>query len=225
MEITPLSPQEIEKLRNETRGTVKVIHFNNAGASLPPDVVVETVVNYLNEEALYGGYETEYKYKNQLEDAYLQVARLVNADKDEIAILENASTAWAIAFNGISFKKGDVVITSEMEYVTNLIGFLNAQKTHGIAFKVIPNDEYGNFSIAALEDAISPQTKLIAITQIPSTAGGMIPIIEIGKIARKHKILYLVDACQSAGQIPIDVKEIDCDMLSVYRPKISLQVN
>lgn len=215
METTPLSRQEVQQLRAETKGTTQKIHFNNAGASLPPDVVVETVVNYLNEEAIYGGYETEYKYKDQLEDTYAQIARLINADKDEIAIAENASMAWHLAFNGIDFKAGDVVITSEMEYVTNLIGFLNAQKTYGIELRVIPNDEHGNFSLTALEDAISPKTRLIAITQIPSTAGGMIPIVEIGKIARRHNILYLVDACQSAGQAPLDVKEIGCDMLSV----------
>ena len=102
-----------------------------------------------------------------------------------------------------------------MEYVTNLIGFSHARKTKGIEVKVIPNDEQGNFSLPALEEAISPQTKLIAVTHIPSTAGGMIPIVEIGKIARKHHILYLVDACQSAGHVPVDVKEIGCDMLSV----------
>jgi len=215
MEIIPLSPQEVQQLRAETKGTAQKIHFNNAGASLPPDVVVETIVNYLNEEAICGGYETEYKYKQELEDTYTQIARLINADKDEIAIAENASIAWHLAFNGIDFKKGDVVITSEMEYVTNLIGFLNAQKNNGIELRVIPNDEQGNFSLSALEKAISPQTKLIAITQIPSTAGAMIPVVEIGKIARRHNILYLVDACQSAGQVPIDVKEIDCDMLSV----------
>lgn len=214
-EIRALSEQEIKQFRAETKGTTERIHFNNAGASLPPDVVVETVINYLNEEATYGGYEVEHKYKEQIENTYDLIAKLINADRDEIAIVENASTAWGIAFNGIDFKKGDEVIVSEMEYVTNLIGFLHAQKNHGIAFKVVPNDEHGNFSLSALENAISPQTKLIAVTHIPSTAGGMIPIVEIGKIARKHHILYLVDACQSAGQIPIDVKEIDCDMLSV----------
>jgi selenocysteine lyase/cysteine desulfurase len=215
IEITPLSEQEVHQLRTETKGTAGRIHFNNAGSSLPPDVVVETVINYLNEEATYGGYETEYKYKEQLENTYTLIARLINAEKDEVAIVENASTAWCMAFNGIDFKKGDVVITSEMEYVTNLIGFLNAKKTHGIEFKVIPNDQRGNFSLEALEEAISPRTKLIAVTQIPSTAGGMIPVVEIGRIARKHNILYLVDACQSAGQVPVDVKEIGCDMLAV----------
>jgi cysteine desulfurase/selenocysteine lyase len=215
MEIKALSEQKIQQLRAETKGTAERIHFNNAGASLPPDVVVETVINYLNEEAVYGGYETEYKYREQIENIYGLIARLINAGKDEVAIVENASTAWGLAFNGIDFKKGDVVITSEMEYVTNIIGFLNLKKTRGIEIKVIPNDEHGNFSVAALEDAITPQTKLIAITHIPSTAGGMTPIVAIGTIARKYGILYLVDACQSAGHVPVDVKEIGCDMLAV----------
>ena len=215
MERNVLSKQEIQQLRAETRGTAERIHFNNAGASLPPDVVVDTMINYLQEEAIYGGYETEYKYKEQLENTYALIARLINADKEEVAIVENASTAWGLAFYGIDFKKGDEVITSEMEYVTNLISFLNAQKTQGITITVIPNNAQGNFSLPALEAAISPQTKLIAMTHIPSTAGGMIPIVEIGKIARRHHILYLVDACQTVGQAPIDVKEIDCDMLAV----------
>jgi len=212
---TALNAQEIQQLRTETKGTSERIHFNNAGASLPPDMVVETVINYLNEEAVYGGYETEYKYREELENTYTLIAKLINANKDEVAIVENASTAWGLAFNGISFEKGDVIITSEMEYVTNLMGFLNAKKSYGIEIKVIPNDEHGNFLLSTLEETISHQTKLIAITHIPSTSGSMIPIIEIGKIACRHNILYLVDACQSAGQLPIDVREIDCDILAI----------
>ncbi|WP_183576337.1 aminotransferase class V-fold PLP-dependent enzyme [Mucilaginibacter sp. X5P1] len=215
MGIIPFSEQEIQQFRAETKGTAERLHFNNAGSSLPPDVVLGTVVNYLTEEATYGGYEIEYKYNAELNNTYALIARLINADTNEIAIVENASTAWWLAFNGIEFKAGDEIVTSEMEYVTNLISFIHAQKTYGIEIKVIPNDEQGNFSIVALEEAISRQTKLIAITHIASSTGGMMPIIEIGKIARKHGILYLVDACQSAGQVPVDVQEIDCDMLSV----------
>ncbi|WP_295794311.1 aminotransferase class V-fold PLP-dependent enzyme [Mucilaginibacter sp.] len=215
MDTTVISNQERNQLRQDTAGTANVIHFNNAGASLPPDVVVDTVVDYLKEEALAGGYETEYKYREQLANTYALIAKLINAEPEEIAVVENASTAWCIGFNGIDFKAGDEVITSEMEYVTNIIGFLNAEKNSGIKIKLIPNDENGNFSLAELENAISPKTKLIAITHIASTTGGMIPIVEIGKIARKHNVLYLVDACQSAGQVPVDVKEIGCDMLSV----------
>lgn len=215
METSRLTEQEIQQFRAETKGTTHRIHFNNAGASLPPDVVVQTMTDYLNEEALYGGYETEAKYHAQLNNVHTLIARLINANADEVAIAENASTAWGIAFNGLDFKKDDVIITSEMEYVTNLIGFLNIKKRHGVEVKVIPNDENGNFSLQALEEAITPQTKLIAVTEIASTSGCMVPIVEIGKIARKNNVLYLVDACQSAGHVPIDVKEIGCDMLSV----------
>jgi cysteine desulfurase/selenocysteine lyase len=215
VDTTALSQHEIRQLRAETTGTTGRIHFNNAGSSLPPDVVVDTVVNYLKEEAIFGGYETEEKYKTELEHTYDLIARLINANRDEIAVVENASIAWGLAFNGISFKEGDVVLTSEMEYVTNLIGFLNIHQTKGVEIKVIPNDDKGNFSLAEMERAITPQTKLVAITHVPSTAGGVLPIVEIGKIAKKHHILYMVDACQSAGQMPLDVKEINCDMLSV----------
>ena len=215
MNAATISEQELSQLRQETAGTANIIHFNNAGASLPPDVVVDTVVDYLKEEALAGGYETEYKYREQLADTYTLIAKLINTEPGEIAIVENASTAWCIAFNGIDFKAGDEVITCEMEYVTNIIGFLNAEQNIGIKIKLIPNDENGNISLTELENAISPKTKLIAVTHIASTTGGMMPIIEIGKIARRQNILYLVDACQSAGQVPVDVKEIGCDMLSV----------
>jgi cysteine desulfurase/selenocysteine lyase len=210
-----LSEQEVQQLRAETRGTAKTIHFNNAGSSLPPDVVVDTVIDYLYEEAQSGGYETEYTYREELENTYSLIARLINARKDEIAVVENASIGWWLAFNGIDFKPGDEIITCEMEYVTNLIGLLHAQKTYGVEFKVIPNDEQGNFQLEAFEAAIGPKTKLIAVTHIPSTAGNMIPVVEIGKIARKHNILYLLDACQSAGHVPLDVQEIGCDMLAV----------
>jgi selenocysteine lyase/cysteine desulfurase len=215
MTIPAFTPAELQQLKAETKGTAQVAHFNNAGSSLPPNVVVDAVVDYLKEEAIYGGYETEAKYQQQLENTYTSIARLINADKDEIALVENASVAWGMAFNGIHFKAGDEIITSEMEYVTNFIGFLNVQKKQGVKIRIIPNDEQGNFSLAALEDAIGPQTRLIAITHIPSTAGNILPIAAIGKIARKHSVLYLVDACQSAGQLPLDVKEINCDMLSV----------
>jgi len=215
MAIIPLSEQEIQQFRAETKGTAKRMHFNNAGSSLPPDVVLDTVINYLTEEASYGGYETEYKYNAELNNTYALIARLINADVNEIAVVENASTAWWLAFNGIDFKAGDEIITSEMEYVTNLISFTHTKKTYGVKIKVIPNDEHGNFSLSELEAAISPQTKLIAITHIASSTGGVMPVVKIGKIARKHGVLYLVDACQSAGQVPVDVREIDCDMLSV----------
>ena len=202
-------------MRAATRGTTEYIHFNNAGASLPPDSTLETIISYLKEEALKGGYETEANYAAELNNVYTLIGKLINAQPGEIALVENASTGWHIAFNGIGFEAGDEVITSEMEYVTNHIGFLNVRKTHPIRVTVVPNDADGNFDLHALQNAINPKTKLIAITHVPSTAGNILPVEEIGRIARRHNILDLVDACQSVGQLPLDVEAIGCDLLAV----------
>ena len=210
-----MQPHEIEALRAATRGTSENIHFNNAGSSLPADNTVDTVIRYLQEEALKGGYETEVRYSAELDHVYTLIAKLVNAQQNEIALVENASTAWHLAFNGIDFQPGDEVITSEMEYVTNHLGFLNLKKTRDIRIKIIPNDAEGNFDLQALEKAISPKTRLIAITHVPSAAGNILPVADIGQIARRHNILYLVDACQSVGQLSLDVEAIGCDMLAV----------
>lgn len=215
MEVKPFTEAEIQAFRAETTGTAERIHLGNAGASLPPDIVVNTMVDFLREEALYGGYETEAKYRARLDHTHTLIAQLIHAHPDEIALVENASAAWDIAFNGLHFQQGDEVITSEMEYVSNVLGLLNAQKLYGIVIKMIPNDAEGNFPINALEAAITARTKLIAITHVPSTAGNVLPAAAIGEVARKHNIVYLLDACQSVGQMPVDVQAIGCDMLAV----------
>ena len=207
------STAEIQQIRTDTTGTASRIHFNNAGSSLPPDIVVQTVTNYLQQEALEGGYEMENNHREELANVYNLIARLINATPGEIAITENASAAWGMAFNGIEFSEGDVILASEYEYVTNILGLL-AVRNKRVEVRVIPNNEKGDFSISALEETISPKTKLIAVTHISSSAGGILPVAEIGRIARKHNILYLVDACQSIGQLPVDVREINCDIMS-----------
>lgn len=214
MTLHPISEPELLQYRKDTPGAALKVHFNNAGASLPAEVMLKTVISYLEEEATYGGYEVEAKYTAELENVYALVAKLINAHVDEVSVAENASMAWSVAFNGIGFQPGDVILTTELEYSTNLLSFLHAQKTKGVEFKVIPNDAEGNVDLAALEQAVTPAVKLIAVTHIASATGSMAPVEEIGKIARRYHILYMVDACQSAGQVPIDVQKWNCDILS-----------
>lgn len=213
MDQTIITTAELLRFRNDTPGVQHRLHFNNAGASLPTTTVLQTVISYLQEEALYGGYETEAKYQPALQAVYQHIAQLIHAGEDEVAIVENASTAWGLAFQGIAFEDGDEVITSEMEYVTNMLGILQHQHKKRIHFRVIPNDAQGQFDLQALEAAITPRTKLIAITHVASSSGAVMPVEAIGKIARLHNIFFLVDACQSVGQLPIDVVAMGCDML------------
>jgi selenocysteine lyase/cysteine desulfurase len=206
---------DIEQLRKETPGTAQLIHFNNAGASLPTTSTLDAVIGYLQHEAILGGYEAEAQYQKEIDHTYSLIAQLINAQPDEIALVENASQAWCTAFHGIGLQPGDEVLISEFEYVTNMIGYLYGKQHYGISLTIIPNDENGNFSIARLQEAISSRTKLIAVTHIASATGGVLPVEEIGTIAVEHGILYLVDACQSVGQIPVDVERIKCDFLAV----------
>lgn len=209
-----LTDNDIARFRSETAGVKNVIHLNNAGSSLPPDVVRESVLDYLQEEMTFGGYEVHAKYFEEIEGVYSSIARLLNASADEIAVLENATVAWTAAFQAISFKSGDEIITCQADYSSNYLAYLHLQKKLEVVVKVVPNDEYGQVDVAALDGLITDATRLISMVHIPTNSGLVSPVETIGKIARKHNILYLVDACQSAGQIPLDVEQIGCDMLS-----------
>lgn len=208
----------IEKLRSETPGCATVAHFNNAGSALMPQAVIEAQQNYLDYEINHGGYEAAAHFQEQSEETYKNVAKLINATPEEIALLESATTAWVKAFFSLSFQSGDRILTAKAEYATNYINYLHLAKSKQIKIEVIPNDEHGQISIAALEKLLEEDQdktiKLISITHIPTNGGLVNPAEEVGKLAKKHDVLYLLDACQSVGQMPVDVQKIGCDMLS-----------
>jgi len=207
------------KIYADTPGKKNVIHFNNAGASLMTQVVLDTQKDYLDLEASIGGYEALAKSQEKIENVYKSVAKLINANADEIAIVENATVGWAMAFYAIDFKPGDRILTVEAEYVSNFIAYLHMAKETGVSIEVIPSGEDGKLQIDILEQMIDENVKLISATHVPTNSGLVNAVAEIGKVAKKHNILFLLDACQSAGQMPLDVEELGCDMLSATSRK------
>ena len=205
---------DIARLRADTPACKKLIHFNNAGASLMPKPVYQAVLDHLALEQSIGGYEAAANAKPELEDFYDAFAAMLHCDRAEIAYVENATRAWDMAFYSLPLKKGDRILTAEAEYVSNFLGFLHQAERRGLAIDVVPNDASGQLDLAAMERMIKRTTKLIAITHIPTQSGLVNPVEDVGAIARRHGITYLLDACQSAGQMPLDVKKIGCDLLS-----------
>ncbi|HET8845339.1 MAG TPA: aminotransferase class V-fold PLP-dependent enzyme, partial [Ktedonobacteraceae bacterium] len=205
---------DLQRARQETPGIAHVLHFNNAGSALPPQPVLDATIAYLQREAQIGGYEIAKEAHEALENAHQAAARLIGASREEIALAESADSAWNRAFYSIPFKPGDRVLTAKAEYHSNYIIYLQAQKRLGITIEVVPNDEHGQLDVAALRQMIDKRVRLISITHIPTGGGLVNPAAEIGKVAREHGILYLLDACQSVGQMPINVEAIGCDLLS-----------
>ncbi len=200
--------------RLDTPGCLEVNHLNNAGTALPPKAVSEAVLAFTSQEALLGGYELAERAAEEIESTYDAVAALVNAGRRQIALVENATRAWDMAFYGIPFEKGDRILTCRSEYASNYLAYLQASRRYGVGVDVIPDNEYGELDLVAAANMLDRRVKLIAITHVPTSGGLVNPAREVGELARSTGCYYLPDACQSVGQIPIDVAAIGCDFLS-----------
>ena len=207
---------DVTRARAETPGIEHQAFFYNSGAGLMSKPVLDALHEHLDLEARIGGYAAEEAAGPKMQATYGAIARMLNCSTDEVAVVENATVAWCQAFYGLAqdMQPGDNVVTVVAEYASNFIALLQTVKRRGIEIVVAPNDASGQVDVAALEALIDDRTKLIAVTHVPTSGGLVTPAAEIGKVARKHGVPYLLDACQSAGQMPLDVQELGCDFLS-----------
>lgn len=214
MIVPSLSQQDIAVLREDTPGVSQVVHFNNAGTGLAVKPVLDAVKEHLDLEAHLGGYEAAAAAKSRMDEFYAALGALLGCKPREIAYVENATRAWDMAFYGIDFREGDRIVTGRSEYVSNFVAFLQMKQRKGVEIDIVEDDTSGQIDLAALKSAITSKTRLVALTHIPTFSGLINPAEEVGAIARAAGVLYLLDACQSAGHIPLNVNDIGCHILS-----------
>ena len=208
---------DVDRARRDTPGVAHVAHLNNAGAALPPTPVTDAVIAHLRRESEIGGYEAAALAAAKVENTYTAISRLIGCHPHEIAVIENATRAWDMAFYGLTLRAGDRILTSRAEYASNVIAFLQVAARTGAVVEIIDDDASGQLSLDDLRHRLhsgQAPVRLVAITHVPTQGGLVNPAEQVGALTREAGVPYLLDACQSVGQLPIDVEQIGCDMLS-----------
>jgi selenocysteine lyase/cysteine desulfurase len=214
----PFAAEEVSRLRADTPGCAHVIHFNHCGSSLMPRPVIDATVGHIQREATIGGYEAADEAEDRIEVVYASAARLIGAAPDEIAFVENATRGWDMAFYAIPLQAGDRILTSVAEYGSNALAFLQVAQ-RGVSVEVVPNDEQGQIDVAALARLLDDRVRVVALSHMPTNGGLVQPAAAVGRLAREAGAISLLDACQTAGQLPLDVDALNCDVLAATSRK------
>jgi len=211
---------DIEALRADTPGCTHVTHLNNAGCALPPAIVTDTMVEHLRREEAIGGYEAHAEARDRVAGVYASVGELINAPIERIALVESATVAWDRGLQAIAFSEplqpGDRMLVSGSEYASNVLPLLQLARRTGASVEVIPDGDDGTVDVEALGEMLDERVRIVSVNHAPSQNGLINDVVAIGDMLRIHgsPAWYLVDACQSAGQMPVDMGRIGCDVLS-----------
>lgn len=191
-----------------------ILHLNTAGAGLPSDGVRAAIVGHLELEARLGPYEAAERRREPLARAYDDLAALIGAAPDEIALAPGGSAAWNAAFYGLPLVEGDRILTTAAEYGGGVAAMRHRCEREGLALDVAPAGPDGRVDADALEAMIGPRTRAVCLTWIPTHCGLVEPAEAVGRIARRRGLFYILDAAQALGQRPIDVAALGCDVLA-----------
>jgi len=211
-------------LKKKENKKMKMIYLDYAATTPTHPEVVEEMLPYFNE--IYGNpssiYQIAQKAKGAIEEAREKVAQLINAEPEEIIFTSGGTEADNIAIKGVIYanrKKGDHIITSKIEHhaVLNTCKWLEKQ---GFKVTYVSVDRYGMVDLDKLKKSLTDKTILISIMHANNEVGTIELIPEIASIARERGIYFHTDAVQTVGKIPVDVKELEVDLLSLSGHKL-----
>ena len=206
---------DLGRWRSETPGCAHRNHLNNAGAALMPSPVIEAIDSHLRLELTIGGYEAAEERVPETNRVYDAIASLVNTAARNVAVTPSSTAAFIQALSTIDFQPGDVILTSRCDYTSNQLHYLSLARRHDVRIvhaEDLPEGGVDPESVRALARRLRP--RIVAISWVPTNSGLVQDVESIGEICEELELRYLIDACQAAGQIPIDVRRLRCDFLS-----------
>jgi selenocysteine lyase/cysteine desulfurase len=180
-----------------------------------PAPVLAAIRAHLELEAHMGGYEAADRVAGEVAAVYDAVAQLLDTTPGNVAITENATASFQQALSSVPFRPGDVLLTTTNDYVSNQIQYLSLERRMGIEVVRAPDRPDGGVDPLAMAELIHRRRpRLVAVTHVPTSSGLVQDVTAVGEICRSEGVLYLVDACQSVGQMAVSVAELRCDFLS-----------
>lgn len=204
-----------EQIRNDIVNYGNKIFLNSAGSSLMAKSVVQKIEQYLYQEENSGGYKVAELREKDISYFYDQAAELIGSNPKNIAFTHDATDAYIKALSSIRFKKGDIIITTDDDYASNHIQFISLQRRFGIKTIKIKTLQNGDLDISHFQELLTKHNpKLVAVTHVPTNSGLIQNVEAIGELCYEQQVLFLLDACQSVGQLNVDVQKIKCDFLT-----------
>ena len=207
-------------LDQEVRGK-PLIYFDNAASSQKPRAVIEAISHYYerdNANVHRGLHELSSRATDAYEGARVKVAKYLNAASAEEVVFTRGTTeainlvaqTWGVKF----VRAGDVILLTEMEHHSNLVPWQMLAERTGARLRFVPVAEDGTLALERLGEFLTPEVKLFAFTHISNSLGTINPVAELCRAARAVGAVTLVDAAQSIGHLPVDVREMGCDFLA-----------
>lgn len=210
---------DVDRARALTPGCEHVLHLNHAGASLLPQPVLDAVVGHLELESQIGGYEAAEAAADRVAAVTTSIAALLGADPADVALVESATAGWHGVALAWPLQEGQQVVCTRTEYGSNAIVLLQLSERTGCELVVVDDDVDGQVDLDAFERALDGPVAFASLVHVPTGTGLVNPAEEVGRRCRAAGVPLVLDACQSVGQLPVDVGAIGCSVLTASSRK------
>jgi len=194
----------------------EVVYLDNTATTQTPIPAVEAMVEYFYKYAGNhgrGAHRLARETTNRYEDARETVARFLNAEPSKTIFTKNTTEGINLIASSYPWEAGDHIVTTLLEHHSNLLPWLRLQKK-GVNVTVVSPDSKGRIDTSLIENAFTEKTKLVAITQVSNVFGSVQDVKGITKIAHRNGIKVLIDGAQSAGHMPVNLKDLNCDFFA-----------